>query len=95
MSTDESTLTLIVATYEWPEALDAFLRSLADQSDSRFDVVVADDGPGLATKAVVERWRAVFRGRLDHVWQSDEGFRAGRARNLGALAASPWAPRLP
>ncbi len=56
---------------------------------------VADDGPGLATKAVVERWRAVFRGRLDHVWQSDEGFRAGRARNLGALAASPWAPRLP
>jgi glycosyltransferase involved in cell wall biosynthesis len=85
---DRPGLSLVVCTYEWPEALDAILRALADQSDDRFEVVVADDGSGAETKAVVERWRPSFGDRLAYVWQPDEGFRAARVRNLGALAAS-------
>ena len=37
------TVSVIVATYEWPQAFDAVLRALADQSDTDFDLVVADD----------------------------------------------------
>lgn len=62
-------------------------RALAEQSDSRFDVVVADDGSGPATRDVVEGWRSAFGDRLAHAWQPDRGFRAARARNLGALEA--------
>jgi len=81
-------LSVVVATYQWPEALDLVLRALFDQSDSRFEVVVADDGSGSATQAVVQSWRATFGRRLVHVWQADIGYRRARSLNLGALGAT-------
>jgi glycosyltransferase involved in cell wall biosynthesis len=80
-------LSVVLSTYEAPEALDAVLRALADQSDSRFEVIVADDGSGPATREVVERWGSTLGDHLTHVWQPDKGFRAARTRNLGALRA--------
>ena len=82
-----STLSVVVSTYEWPEALDAVLRGLESQSDSAFEIVVADDGSGAATQAVVEEWRHRVGDRLVHVRQEDDGFRLARVRNLGAVAA--------
>ena len=79
-------LTVVVSTYEWPAALDVVLRALSEQSDSNFEVVVADDGSGPQTALVVQRWQGRFGRRLTHIWHPDEGFRAARARNLGALA---------
>ena len=76
-----------MTTYEWPEALDAVLRGLANQSDPGFDVVVADDGSSAGTAAVVERWRHALGDRLVHVWQPDDGYRLARVRNLGAATA--------
>jgi glycosyltransferase involved in cell wall biosynthesis len=81
-------LAVVVSTYEWPDALDAVLRSLADQSDTDFEVVVADDGSGSETKAVVDGWKPVFGDRLVHVWQPDEGFRLARVLNLGVRAST-------
>ena len=80
-------LSVVVSTYEWPDALDAVLRGFADQTDDEFELVVADDGSGAATAEVVERWKISFEGRLSHAWQEDAGFRLARVRNLGALAA--------
>jgi len=80
-------LSVIVTTYEWPEALDAVLRALSSQSDPDFEIVVADDGSGAATDETVNRWKADLGTRLTHVWQADEGFRLARVRNLGATAA--------
>jgi glycosyltransferase involved in cell wall biosynthesis len=79
-------LSVVVDTYEWPEALHAVLLGLADQSDSDFDVVVADDGSGPETAAVVEAWKAHLP--LTYVRQADDGYRLARVRNLGARAAT-------
>jgi len=79
-------LTVVVATYEWPEALAAVLRGLLDQSDKDFEVVVADDGSGADTTAVVETFARHLR--LIHVRQEDEGYRLARVRDLGASSAS-------
>ena len=81
-------LSVVVATYEWPEALDVVLRALSEQTDPAFEVVVADDGSGPETATTVERWRTAFRDRLVHAWQQDEGYRRARILNLGARAAS-------
>jgi glycosyltransferase involved in cell wall biosynthesis len=80
-------VSVVVSTYEWPEALDAVLRALAEQTDPAFDVVVADDGSGPGTAAVVERWSQGFGDRLRHEAQADQGFRLARVKNLGARAA--------
>jgi glycosyltransferase involved in cell wall biosynthesis len=71
---------LIVTTYNWPEALHLTLASVARQLQRPDEVVVADDGSGPATRAVVEHWRAAGLP-VEHVWQEDRGFRLARSRN--------------
>jgi glycosyltransferase involved in cell wall biosynthesis len=81
-------ISVIVATYNRPDALDAVLRSLSRQTDQNFEVLVADDGSKPDTAAVVERWQSRFPRRLTHVWQPDQGFRLAEIRNRAILAAS-------
>lgn len=78
------TLAVVVATYEWPEALHAVLLGLGDQSDTDFEVVVADDGSGPETAALVEAWQS--RLSLAHIRQEDDGYRLAQVRNIGALS---------
>jgi glycosyltransferase involved in cell wall biosynthesis len=62
------------------------LRSLADQSDADFEIVIADDGSGPATAKVIETWKARIGRRIEHVWHADRGFRAAEIRNRAILA---------
>jgi glycosyltransferase involved in cell wall biosynthesis len=80
-------LDVIVVTYEWPEALELVLAALAEQHDSSFGVVVADDGSRGATAHVVDSWRKTYGDRLRHVWQPDEGWQKSRILNLATLQA--------
>lgn len=80
-------ISVIVTTYNRDDALVAVLRSLARQSDRDFEVVVADDGSGPATAALVESWQARVGHRIVHVWHEDNGFRAAEIRNRAVLAA--------
>jgi glycosyltransferase involved in cell wall biosynthesis len=47
-------ISVVVSTYNWPEALDLSLKSLSAQTDSNFEIIVADDGSGCETARVVE-----------------------------------------
>jgi glycosyltransferase involved in cell wall biosynthesis len=80
-------LSVVVLTYEWPEALDVALRALSEEEDQPFEVVVADDGSGPATACVVERWRSELSVPLLHVRHEDRGWRKCRIVNLAAVAA--------
>ena len=79
---------LLITTYNWPEALELTLASVARQSLPPDEVVIADDGSGPATLAVIERWRPLLPMPLKHVWQAVEGFRLARSRNRAIAAAS-------
>jgi len=80
-------ISVIVTTYKREDALDAVLRSLSRQSDRDFEVIVADDGSGPETAALVDRWKDATGRRLAHVWHADEGFRAAEIRNRAVLAS--------
>ena len=83
---------VIVSTYERPDALRAVLAGLANQTRTDFEVIVVDDGSGIPTKEAVEESRAVFGDRLVNAWQADEGFRLSTARNMGiSQMRSPYA----
>ena len=79
-------ISVIVTTYNREDALDAVLRSLARQTDTDFEVMVADDGSGPATAKVIETWKAKVGHRVDHVWHEDRGFRAAEIRNRALVA---------
>jgi glycosyltransferase involved in cell wall biosynthesis len=76
-------ISVIVSTYNRPDALDVALRSLSRQSDRRFEIVVADDGSGTATARIVRDWTARAPVAVKHVWHEDRGFRLAEIRNLG------------
>jgi glycosyltransferase involved in cell wall biosynthesis len=74
-------ISVVVTTYNREDALAAVLRSLASQKDRGFEVLVADDGSGPATAALVEQWNPRLGVPLAHVWHEHRGFRAGEIRN--------------
>lgn len=80
-------ISVIVTTYNREDALAASLRSLRGQTDADFEVIVADDGSGPATAALIETVKSVIGHRVVHVWHEDKGFRAGEIRNRAVLAA--------
>jgi glycosyltransferase involved in cell wall biosynthesis len=80
-------ISIVVTTYKREDALDAVLRSLAQQSDPNFEVVVADDGSGAATAKLIDAWKSKIGRRLAHVWHEDRGFRASEIRNRAILVA--------
>ena len=82
------TISVVITTYNRPDALEAVLEACFAQDDKNFDIIIADDGSTANTRSCVERLQARSPVPLRHVWQADEGFRAAMARNRGTLAAS-------
>lgn len=80
-------VSIVVTTYNRPDALRAVLDGLAEQTDRSFEVLVADDGSRDDTRALVEAAARRSPVPLRHVWQEDRGFRAGAARNRATAAA--------
>jgi glycosyltransferase involved in cell wall biosynthesis len=81
-------LSLIIATYNWPEALAVVLASVQRQTVRPAQVVIADDGSRAETASMVESWRSRLACELVHVWQEDVGYRLARSRNLAIAAAT-------
>lgn len=81
------TTSVVLTTYNQPEALEKALWGYASQRGATFEIVVADDGSGPETAAVVAR--AASAGlAIVHVWHEDRGFRKTEILNRAILAAS-------
>src|SRR5262245_659867 len=81
-------LSVIVSTYNRPDALGACLRSLGRQTAKDFEVVVADDGSASQTRDLIDAWKPKLGVPLAHVWQEDRGFRLAEIRNRAAAASA-------
>lgn len=74
-------LSLIITTYNWPEALRKVLDSVALQSVIPFEVIIADDGSNCLTRKLIEKYQPEFCCPLLHSWQEDKGYRLALSRN--------------
>jgi glycosyltransferase involved in cell wall biosynthesis len=85
-------ITVIVTTYNRPDALAAVLRGLLAQTDLNFEIVIADDGSAAPTRELIAAFQKLPRPaglrKMLHAWQPDVGFRLSSARNLGVTTAS-------
>jgi glycosyltransferase involved in cell wall biosynthesis len=79
---------LIISTYNWPEALRLCLLSVLEQSVLPDEVIIADDGSTGQTADVIEAMRPTFPVRLVHVWQEDNGFQLSKIRNKAIAMSS-------
>ncbi len=79
--------TLIISTYNRPDALAKVLSSVAMQSRQSDQVIVADDGSNADTSAVVKSFEGKIKNLL-HVWHEDNGFRLAAIRNKAIQSAT-------
>jgi len=78
---------LIITTYNWPEALELVLLSVIRQSIIPNEIIVADDGSDNKTKEMIDRFILEQKMPIIHSWQEDKGFRLARSRNLAIARA--------
>src|SRR5437899_1665714 len=84
-------ISVIVNTYNWPEALRLCLQSLASQNERCFEIIVADDGSRRETADLIEAFAGSVSIPVRHVWQEDIGFRRSAILNKAiAQAAGPY-----
>jgi len=77
---------VVITTYNSPVWLEKVLWGYENQTDTDFEVIIADDGSDNDTKKVINNF--INRGKLNilHVWHEDKGFRKTVILNKAILA---------
>ncbi len=78
-------VSLIITTYNRPDALKRSIQSALDQSVLPDEILIADDGSTEETKEMLET--ILSEVPIRHIWQEDRGFRLAASRNRAIAEA--------
>ena len=79
---------LIISTYNRPEALALCLQSVMRQSVLPGEILIADDGSGEPTKKLILEFQQKTAVPIIHIWQEDKGYQLSKIRNKAFAAAT-------
>lgn len=80
-------ISVIITTYNRPNALKITLDSLMQQNRLPNEVLIADDGSTDTTKSLIHSTHTTLFPII-HIWQVDNGFQAATIRNRAAAKAT-------
>lgn len=81
-------VSLILTTYNWPQALSVTLNSVLQQTYPDFEIIIADDGSSDKTVAAVRQALEATTLPWCLVRHRDDGIRQARVKNMGVRFAS-------
>lgn len=81
-------VSVIIATFEQPNALRFALLGYRRQSWTDFELVVADDGSDEETRRVIDELKRDSPYPIKHVWQENHGFRRSKICNQAVLEST-------
>lgn len=79
---------LIIATYNWPEALLLCLNSISKQTMLPSEIIIADDGSDVRTATIIRDFAEKVNLPVYHEWHEDKGFRKTIVLNRAIKRAS-------
>ncbi|KAF5276588.1 hypothetical protein FQR65_LT16295 [Abscondita terminalis] len=79
---------LILSTYNWPEALDLCLKSIMLQTMFPDEILIADDGSTASTLEIIQKHQKISTIPIHHIWHEDNGFELAKIRNKAIARAS-------
>jgi len=82
------TSALLIATYNWPDALSLVLKSAMAQSTLPNEILIADDGSREETKNLIAEFQKISKVPIKHFWQEDQGFRKSKILNKAVAGTS-------
>ena len=81
-------ISVVVSTYNSEAWLEKVLWGFNCQLFKDFEVVIADDGSGPATRELIEKMADEVFYPIVHVWQEDDGFQKSRILNKAITACN-------
>ncbi|MQP24099.1 glycosyltransferase [Flavobacterium sp. LMO8] len=81
-------LSVIITTYNSEDWLRKVLIGYSVQTETDFELVIADDGSTIKTQQIIESFSSKFKYPILHVWQEDNGFRKSEILNKAILKAT-------
>ena len=81
------TVSLLISTYNRPDALFLVLESVRKQSVQPNEIIISDDGSKSDTKIVIDNFKSKNDTIIKHVWHEDKGFRLSEIRNKAIASA--------
>jgi glycosyltransferase involved in cell wall biosynthesis len=79
---------VIMSTYNAEEWLEKVIGGFSVQTESDFEIIIADDGSGPKTRELIEKLRTEVKMPVVHVWQEDNGFQKTQILNKAIVASS-------
>jgi glycosyltransferase involved in cell wall biosynthesis len=77
-----TSVAILIATYNWPQALQQTLMSVVNQTIQPNEVLIADDGSDERTSKLIQAFKLNHPNlNIIHVWHEDNGFRLAAIRN--------------
>lgn len=77
---------VIITTYNSPLWLEKVLWGYESQTDTDFEVIIADDGSSEETKNLIHKFKDRKKLNILHVWHEDDGFRKTEILNKAIQA---------
>lgn len=81
------TCSLLISTYNWPQALEACLKSVIKQTIKPNEILIADDGSTEETTQLINNFKSKTNIPITHVWHEDNGFRKTIVLNMALAKA--------
>jgi glycosyltransferase involved in cell wall biosynthesis len=81
------TVSLIISTYNRPEALSKVIAGVAHQTRTPKEILVADDGSAESTRDLINNWKNRSPAPVIHIWHPHDGFRKTIILNQAISAA--------
>ena len=81
-------ISVIISTYNHPKWLEKVLWGYEVQTYNNFEIVIADDGSGPDTKAVIDSFIENSELEIRHVWHEDVGYQKCQILNKAIVACS-------
>ncbi len=79
---------VLIATYNWPQALEIIFLSILQQTHMPDEILIADDGSGMDTERLINKYRSILNIPIKHAWHEDLGFRKGIILNKAVKLSS-------
>lgn len=81
-------ISVIITTYNAEDWLRKVLIGFSVQTETDFEIVIADDGSTPKTKELLDTFGSKFKYPIVHVWQEDNGFQKSRILNKAILKSN-------
>ncbi|MCF8320660.1 MAG: glycosyltransferase family 2 protein [Flavobacterium sp.] len=81
-------VSVIITTYNAVEWLQKVLIGYSVQTESDFEIVIADDGSTSETRELLSQFSAKFKNPIVHVWHEDQGFQKTKILNKAILKST-------